>query len=243
VPSPDARHRHTDRFDADDAHAADDAASFASSADAFDAAAIDRADDDHGGDGDDAPSKSQRKREMLALQALGEKLVALPAERFKHVDLPETLREAVVEARRLTKHGALRRQLQYVGRVMRHVDAAPIRAQIDALEGVTRDAAHRLHRIERWRERLLAEPEALTDFVAQYPDADVQALRTLVRNAQRERDANRPPRAFRELFQQLRALLDTPADREIVPSSRTDPPDPDIDFEEPTPPTAPDRLR
>lgn len=161
---------------------------------------------------DDRPSKSQVKRDMLALQTLGEELVALSDERLASLDLPEELRDAVREAKRISKHGAQRRQLQYVGRIMREVDPAPIRAQLDALEGHSRAHAAWLHRLERWRERLLADDDALTELLAAHPGADVPKLRALIRNAQREQAQGKPPKSFRELFQVLRELMpETPA--------------------------------
>lgn len=156
---------------------------------------------------DDRPSKTQMKRDMLALQALGEELVALSEERLAGIDIPDALRDAVREAKRISKHGAQRRQLQYVGRIMRDVDPAPIRAQLDALEGHSRAHTAWLHRLERWRERLLAHDDALTELLAAHPGADVPRLRALIRNAQREQAQARPPRAFRELFQALRELI------------------------------------
>lgn len=158
---------------------------------------------------DDRPSKTQIKRDMLALQALGEELVALSDERLAGLDIPEELREAVREAKRIavSKHGAQRRQLQYVGRLMRDVDPAPIRAQIDALEGHSRAHNAWLHQLERWRERLLVQDDALTELLAVHPGADIPRIRALIRNAQREQAQAKPPRAFRELFQVLRELI------------------------------------
>lgn len=154
------------------------------------------------------PSKTRRKREMHELQALGEALVALPAERLARVPLPEALREAVQDARRFSSHGAHRRQLQYIGRLMRTVDAEPIRAALEAVrhQSATEAAAHQ--RLERLRARLLESDEALHDIKTQWPHADLQHLRTLARNARKEAAAAKPPRAARELFRQLRALAD-----------------------------------
>ncbi len=164
---------------------------------------------------DEAPkSKSQRKREMHALQALGEELVSLSPEQFKKFnDLPETLHDAVVEARRIHSRGALKRQLQYVGRVMRDVDPAPIRERLDALRGQSRQAAAQLHRIERWRDRLLEEGDhVLEELVARHPAVDRQYLRQLVRNAGKEKLANKPPRSARLLFRYLRELMEEDTD-------------------------------
>lgn len=167
--------------------------------------------DDWGGDEPAVPSKTRRKREMHQLQALGEALVALPAERLARVPLPEELREAVQDARRFSSHGAHRRQLQYIGRLMRTVEAEPIRAALEgfAHQSAREAAAHQ--RLERLRARLLENDDALHDIKTQWPHADLQHLRTLARNARKEAAAAKPPRAARELFRQLRALMDAAA--------------------------------
>ena len=152
-------------------------------------------------------SKSQRKREMHALQALGETLVGLPNEQLARMELPETLLGAVMQARSISQRGALRRQLQYVGRLMRDVDAGQIRQRLQSVQaGTQRDVAI-LHRTERWRERLLTEDAALSEFVAAFPTTDVQQLRTLLRNSKRDASSGRPPRAYRELFRRIRDIL------------------------------------
>lgn len=159
-------------------------------------------------------SKTQRKREMLALQDLGELLVRLPEERLKQVDLPESLRDAVMEARRISKWGARRRQLQYIGRLMREADASAIRGQLERWDRAAAQDAARLRRIEQWRDRLLSEEHALTEFLERFPHADAQHLRTLVRNARHEAAEEKPPRSARMLFRVLRELLagESPAD-------------------------------
>lgn len=149
-------------------------------------------------------SKSQRKREMSALQDLGAELVKLAPERLAGLDLPEALREAVLEARRLSSHGALRRQLQYIGKLMRDVDSAPIAAQLAALRGESAAAKAAFHALERWRERLLADDQALTEWLTAHPHADAQRVRQLIRNARRELAAGEPPKSRRELFRLLR---------------------------------------
>jgi len=161
---------------------------------------------------DGRPSKSARKREMHALQAIGEELVALPAERLKRVELPEDLREAVMEARRITKHEARRRQMQYIGRLMRGVDAEPIQAALESFRSVSREEVARHHRLERLRDDFLADESAAGRILEQWPQADLQHLRTLRRNALREREQNKPPRAYREIFRILRELDGAPAD-------------------------------
>ena len=158
------------------------------------------------------PSKSEKKREMHALQELGEALVALSPERLSKIAMPENLRDAVLEAHRLHKHEALRRQMQYIGRLMRDTDPVPIRAALDALNGVSRAETARLHRLERLRTRLLEDEGVLGEIADTYPGADLQRLRQLRRNAIREHEQNRPPRSFREVFHMLKDLDTTPPD-------------------------------
>lgn len=158
----------------------------------------------------DKPSKSQRKREMHALQELGASLVDLSAERLARLDLPDELREAVLDAQKTTKHEALRRQIQYIGRLMRDVDAEPIREALAELHGTSQAQTALHHRLERLRERLL-EDESVLDEVSVAAE-DRQRLRQLRRNALKEQQAGRPPRSYRELFRLLRELLDNPED-------------------------------
>ena len=151
-------------------------------------------------------SKTRRKQEMHELQALGAALVELSEAQLRGLDLDEDLRRAVTEAKRISSHEARRRQLQYIGRLMRGLDPAPIRARLEAIEGSSAEAIARHKRLEQLRSRLLADDAALTDLVAARPGADAQALRTLIRNARREQKEGRPPRAFRELFRTLKSL-------------------------------------
>jgi ribosome-associated protein len=143
---------------------------------------------------------------MHELQALGAALVELTEAQLQGLELDEDLRRAVQEARRITSHEARRRQMQYIGRLMRDVDPAPIRARLEAIEGGSAEATARHKRLEQLRERLLGDDAALTDFLAAHPGADAQALRTLIRNARREQKEGRPPRAFRELFRAIKSL-------------------------------------
>ena len=156
---------------------------------------------------EDAPSKTRRKQQMHELQDLGSELVALGDEQLDALDLPERLRDAVVEARRITKHEARRRQMQYIGKLMRTVDAEPIRAHIASLKAVSHAEVARLHLVERWRERLLAEPDGVDAFLSQHPRGDEARLRELVREVAEERANGRPPRAFRELFKLVRDVI------------------------------------
>jgi len=152
-------------------------------------------------------SKTRRKREMQELQALGERLVTLNAEQLGTLDLPERLHDAIVEARRTTAFEARRRQMQYIGRLMREVDPAPIRERLAAFDGTSVADTALLHAAERWRERLIAEETAFEEFAAHYPRADLQRLRQLARNARKEKDAATPPRSYRELFRMVRDIV------------------------------------
>jgi ribosome-associated protein len=157
---------------------------------------------------DEKPSKTKRKQAMHALQDLGEALVALSTERIAKVPLSDELLEAVLAAKRITAREGRRRQIQYVGRLMRNVDPAPIRAKLDSWRGVSRDAAMIHHASERWRERLLEEERALTEFADRYPGHDLQPLRAVLREAVREREAGvQPPRHYRELFRAVHAVV------------------------------------
>lgn len=154
----------------------------------------------------DRPSKSQRKRDAHVLQDIGTQLVALSAEQIKRIDMPENLRIAITEAQRTRSHEGLRRQMQYVGKVMRGIDTAPLTEALDAIHGRSARAVAREQMLERMRERLIADEQVLGDIAAQWPGADLTHLRTLRRNVLRERELNKPPRAFREIFRVLRQL-------------------------------------
>jgi ribosome-associated protein len=156
---------------------------------------------------DDFISKSRRKRESHALQDLGEALVDLPAEQLARIDLPEKLLGAVLEARNISKHEARRRQMQYIGKLMRSIDAGPIRAQVEAIHAPSDRATALFHLAERWRAELLADEGALAGFAREFPAADAGTLTRLVAQAKAERDAGRAPKHFRELFQYVNTVV------------------------------------
>ena len=157
----------------------------------------------------DGPSKSQRKRDAHALQDLAESLVELSASELDRVPMPEHLREAVLDARRMTAHGALARQRQYLGRLMRDIDPEPIREALEEIRARSRTHVAQFHRVERWRDRLLAEGDAaLGELLAEHPEADAQHLRSLMREAVKEQKLGKPPQAARRLFRDLRALFE-----------------------------------
>ena len=155
---------------------------------------------------DEPTSKTRKKKDMLALQHLGVQLVELNEQQLETMQLTEALLQAVREARRLTKHEARRRQMQYIGRLMRDIDAAPIRDRLQQWLGQGREHTAQLHALERWREELLAGEPGLERFLREYPGADSQQLRTLIRNARREQAATLPPKSYRELFRVLREM-------------------------------------
>lgn len=162
---------------------------------------IDNSPDEYSG-----PSKSQLKREMTALQDLGAELAALSKERLAKIEMPERLRDALLEAQRMTRYEARRRQMQYVGKIMRDVDAAPLRAAMDEINGVSKAATVRQHQLERLRTRLMEDETVFSEVAREFPGADIQHLRQLRRNALKEAQQGKPPRAYRELFRELRTL-------------------------------------
>ncbi|WP_333608871.1 ribosome biogenesis factor YjgA [Arsukibacterium sp.] len=155
-------------------------------------------------------SKSQVKREMLALQALGEELLALsPAARQK-LPLDEELMDALELADKLAKkREALRRHIQFIGRLMRDRDIEPIEQALAVIRNTNQAATRQFHKVETWRDRLIKDSEAVTDFIAEYPDIDVQQLRQLIRNAKKEQEKQQPPKYYRELFQLIKPLIIT----------------------------------
>ncbi len=155
----------------------------------------------------DRPSKSQLKREMTALQKLGEDLVEQPKDRVKRVPMPEDVRDAILECQQIKNHEGRRRQLQYVGKKMRTLteeEVAIIQKTIDSWRGASKSETAAMHALERRREKLLANDAALTDIMADYPSIDVQQLRALIRNARKEQAEQKPPKAYREIFQILK---------------------------------------
>jgi len=173
-----------------------------------------------GGDDDQAdaerPSKSQVKREMHALLDLGKELVGLSPERLAQLPLSEKLHDAIRLAQRTPSREGLRRQVHYVGKLMRDAPADEIRMRLDEWRNGSREQTAHLHRLESLREDLLADDAALTALLAEHPGADSQALRSLIRAARREAAANAalPPggepqrKHYRALYQALKTLLE-----------------------------------
>lgn len=160
-------------------------------------------------DNDPRPSKTQQKREMQRLQALGESLIDLPDSELASIPVPQKLLDAIRDARRANKRGALHRQKQYIGRVMREIDAEPISDYMEHRAERTRADVARFHRAEEWRDRLLdCGDAALGELLEEYPEADRQHLRQLVRQAQQERKREAPPATARKLFRYVAQLME-----------------------------------
>jgi len=154
------------------------------------------------------PSKSQVKRECDALQKYGKELIALKLTELEDLDLPERLYEAVLEARRLKSRSGLKRQRQYIGKVMREIDSDAVVSQLEALRHANDRSNATFHKTEIWRDRLIAgDKDAITELHQQYHDIDHQHLNQLVRQAHKEAHQNRPPAAARKLFKYLREII------------------------------------
>ncbi|MCC2956798.1 DUF615 domain-containing protein [Massilia sp. IC2-477] len=155
------------------------------------------------------PSKSEAKRQSNELQKLGEQLVEAPRDRVKRVEMPEDVKEAILTCQTITNHEGRRRALQFVGKKMRTLDEAEvdvIKRTIDSWKGASKAETAALHALERRREKLLADDKALTQLLEENPELDGQHLRTLIRNARKEQAENKPPKAYREIFQILKDL-------------------------------------
>ena len=155
----------------------------------------------------DPPSKTAKKKAMLGMQAIGTALVELNDIQLKGLELPEELAAAIREMRRTRGHEGKRRQMQYIGRIMRQVDSAAIGAKLDQIKQPAKREVARLHHAERWRDRLMKDPRAFTELEAVRPDADLTEIRQLVHDARDEAAKKRPPKAFRELFRVLSVWL------------------------------------
>ena len=155
------------------------------------------------------PSKSEAKRQSNELQKLGEQLVEAPRDRVKRVEMPEDVKEAILTCQTITNHEGRRRALQFVGKKMRTLDEEEvevIKRTIEGWKGASKAETAALHALERRREKLLADDKALTQLLEEHPQLDVQQLRTLIRNARKEQAENKPPKAYREIFQILKDL-------------------------------------
>lgn len=153
-------------------------------------------------------SKTQLKAEADEQQALGVRLTELPKDKLLKLDLPDTVLTAVLDTKKITANGAIRRHRQYLGRLMREIDNAPILEQLARWDGKHTAENAYFHGLERWRDRMISDTNALSEFIALYPNTEIQQLRTLIRNAQKELEANKPPKSSREIFKLLRELTE-----------------------------------
>ena len=153
---------------------------------------------------DDHPSKSERKRRAARLQKLGKRLIELGPREQAQVPLPRELEDAIAAHRRIRSREAARRQLQFIGKLMREVDTGPIEAALEAIDGTSAEARYEFHQIELWRDRLLADPEALTEYLNEHPDAERQRLRQHLKKLAGATDEPTRKSLARELFRMLR---------------------------------------
>ena len=158
----------------------------------------------------DEKSKTQVKRELLALQELGERLTTLKPDLIARLPLSDALQKALADAPKHKAHIARKRHIQYIGKLMRDQDVDAILALVDQLDASTRQYNERFHALERWRDHLIGGDDAtLESFVAEYPETDRQHLRGLIRHAQHEAARNKPPAASRKIFKYIRDLDET----------------------------------
>lgn len=169
-----------------------------------------------------SPSRSQNRREALDVLALGTRLVALTEPQLARLPIPEGLLGHVHDAQRITSHIAHKRQLAFLAKQLRREDDETLDAIRDALDAggeAGRREVAQMHRVEQWRDRLIADADAMTEFVAAYPDIDAQQLRTLVRNAAEEKKRNKPPRAYREIYKLVREAVVGGAEQDGIDES------------------------
>lgn len=166
--------------------------------------------DDNAAEDAQRPSKTQLKQQMHGLQQLGQELAGLPESRLAAVEMPEGLRQAILDYRRTKSHEGRRRQLQYVGKQMRFADEQPLREAVAAFKLGSAQDTLQLHEAERWRDELIADDAALTRWAERYPQSDLQRLRSLLRAARKDAAAapeQRSGRGYRELFQFIKPWL------------------------------------
>lgn len=156
-------------------------------------------------------SKTQKKKEARSLQELGEQLITLSTEQIENINLPGAIYEAVKFAKTIKKHGALRRQMQYIGTLMRKIDPEPIQEALHQIEQGNCKKTAVFKEIEKWRDELIAGNKVLMkEILKKCPDADRQQLNQLVRTAIKERENNAPPKASRKLFRYLNKIRSDP---------------------------------
>jgi ribosome-associated protein len=158
---------------------------------------------------DAGPSKTELKRQMTERQKLAEVLAALSSDALKSIPMDEAIKVAIGETNKIKSFEAIRRHKQYLGKLMRFLDEGELEAiqkRLDAIQGVSKAETAKLHFLETYRDRLIANDETFTKMIEQYPDMDIQTMRTLIRNARKEKELNKPPKAYREIFRVLKDM-------------------------------------
>ena len=164
------------------------------------------------------PSKTQLKAEADEKQALGEALLTLRADLMARLDLPDKLLDALAEAKKITNFEGRRRQMQFIGKLMRPLDAGPIREAINEQQSGSAQLTLQLHLAEQWRDKLIADDDALGDWLTAYPATDSQQLRTLIRQARKDAKPEKPGEAphhgksYREIFQLVKQAMTPESD-------------------------------
>ena len=153
------------------------------------------------------PSKTQRKREAERLQKIGRRLAELNNDQLAALDLPTRLLTAIADYQRFPSREAKRRQLQYLGKVMRDVDTEAVEEHLAELDGESAHARYQFNQLEHWRDELIDDPEALTRFVSTYPSVDVQQLRQLIKKVTGAKQSEQRKNNARSLFRFLREIL------------------------------------
>ena len=157
---------------------------------------------------EDRPSKTRRKKDMTRLQNVGESLVQLPLNRLSEFDIPDSLLQAIKDAKSISQHGAKRRQLQYIGKLMRQVDVAPIEEKLEHIKKPSNTDVRVLHQIEAWRDQLIKDPAAVDEFQQEFQSVDVKRLNELIALCAGDR-TQKSRIAYRELFQFISAIVNT----------------------------------
>jgi len=171
-----------------------------------------------------APSRNELKKQMQDLQELGEAVAALPVDRLDKLKIDERLRDAIDELRRTRSFEGKRRQLQYIGKLMKHEDPAPLREAVASYRVGSASDTLALHQAEYWRDQLLAGDDALASWIKDYPATDIQQMRSLVRSARKEKlePGERHGRAYRDLFRMIKEQMQEDSEADTAASSDDD---------------------
>ena len=160
-------------------------------------------------DPDAGPSKSELKRQMTERQKLAEVLAALSSDALKSIPMDELIKTAIAETPKIKSFEAIRRHKQYLGKLMRFLneeELETIQKRLDAIQGISKAETAKLHFLEKYRDKLISNDETFTALIEKFPGMDIQNMRTLIRNARREKEQNKPPKAYREIFRVLKDL-------------------------------------